>query len=186
MALAEAFTQSGTLLQASFMPLKNTDNPAAGTATLTPAQVATLTAAYGLDEKQSGLLPPSRLIGFAHVATGKDILTYVGLVYDSEAEAKDAAAKFPGQFSKAPSIIMRGKLFQDRFQSYQATFDPTTVYASASAGKFVMLFGIRTPIEGPEIVSNGAPRTSGLAYRALINAYIQRDTLWLAQQAAAK
>jgi hypothetical protein len=187
LALAESVTQSGTLLQATFVPAKLVPDSSSIVSALgknlSPQVLEALRKKWG--DSLSSTLPPYTLAGIAHTVDGDNVIAYVALVYDKEEDAKVAAAEFPTLFAQCPSIAVQGKDFADILKDRNITLDPARIYASQTTGKFVMLLPLRSPIESAEPV-NGQLPPSGVAYRVLFTSLLRRDILWLTPKAAPK
>lgn len=129
-------------------------------------------------------IPAYQLLAFADVASDREQIGEVALVYDTEADAKSAAEALPGRINDYVSIAIKQpltKMLKDR------RVDEPKIDIVSSNGKYVVVIKLATrkatseEIQQFNVTNSNTPDVTapGLIYRLLVNAALQRDLGWL-------
>jgi hypothetical protein len=176
LAVAEAFTASGTLIQVYFINPKHTSQMAIPNLAERPGadKIATTIA------KDFVPIPQYSLVALAHIVERNEQWAVVALVYDRAADAKTAADALPKKITTYQSLAVR-QPFMDLVKDRGGMIDTPQIYTSAATGKSVLTVTFRGPIE-PETPIEGGKlyRASGLLFSLLVESIIRRDIGWLA------
>jgi hypothetical protein len=175
LAAVEAFTASGTLIQAYFVNVQLISK-------------VEIPKRPGMDRVATAMakdfapIPQYSLVALAHIVEGNEQRAVVALVYDRAADAKTAAEILPKRITAYQSLVS-GRPFVEIVRERGGSIDTPQIYSSTATGKSVLTITFRGPIE-PETPVDGRFRVSGLLYVLLMQSIAYRDIGWLAVDVA--
>jgi hypothetical protein len=124
------------------------------------------------------LIPQYRLVMLADTATPDEQVTYVALVYDSEDDARSAAAVLPGRIDVLDSIRSDGPL-RELFADQGVSDIEVSVHVAPEGSGAATVLALHAPLASSDLTGDSVVPSS-LPYRLLVEMVLSRDVLWLA------
>jgi hypothetical protein len=122
-------------------------------------------------------IPQYWLAGFAHIQRESDQAVVVVLIYDSEAQAEQAAAEVGKRIASYRSNALRKTLVQG-VTEIGGKIEAAATTTDAATGKAAAVFTFSFPYETNERF-DGQLRASGLLFGRFVQFWQRRDMLWL-------
>ena len=123
-------------------------------------------------------MPQYRLAMLADTATPDEQITYIVLAYDTEADARSAAAALPGRIEALDSIDERRPL-RELFKDQGVTDIVAVVHVAPDGSGVATVLEMHAPLPSSDLIQDPAARSS-LPYRLIVGMVLSGDVLWLA------
>jgi len=132
----------------------------------------------GLERSAAEPIPQYRLAMIADTATPDEQVTYVALVYDSEGDARSAAAVLPDRIDTVYSI-REGRPLSELFEDQGVTDINVDVHVTPDEPGAAAVLALHAPLPSADLTRDPAAQSS-LPYRLVVSMVLSRDVSWLA------
>jgi hypothetical protein len=130
-----------------------------------------------LERVAPGPIPQYRLVILADTATLDEQVAYVALAYDTEADARSAAAALPGRIDVLDSIDDLRPL-RELFEDQGVTDIEAAVHVAPEGSGAAAVLELRAPLPSSDLTRDPVARSS-LPYRLVVEMVLSRDVFWL-------